>query len=214
MRIYQDLVIDGEPEAVQATLSGITDALRDGWVRDREIENNLSKHGPRYYCFTCTAAGQRRAACLSLVEKSHYHLTIANITPLGTRRKLSPKEYNDILRELAREFARPVAQANGVMVTATSDVLTVDNALPADVAAKLRRFSNSANKSSAAGHPVDRERWLAFIVAAHGTETPLSSGELRRLLMEELGWSEPVADALSADYASAREVLDYYDESR
>ncbi|HEY9294904.1 MAG TPA: hypothetical protein VIQ31_00775 [Phormidium sp.] len=78
----------------------------------------------------------------------------------------------------------------------------------------LRTFSDAANKSAAASHPADRERWYAFIVAAHKEKPSLEPHSLYQLLIKQ-GWSEKVASQLVEDqYLIAIGILEYYDSHR
>ena len=89
--------------------------------------------------------------------------------------------------------------------------VTIDDIVSELVAKKLKIFSAVANKSTGAAHPLDRRRWMDFLVEAHRSETDLSPSMLRRWMCEVEGWSEDIASELTCDYETSRELLNYYD---
>jgi hypothetical protein len=83
-----------------------------------------------------------------------------------------------------------------------------------DTAELLRRFSACANKGTGASHPLDRDRWNAFVVAAHHDGSRTDASDLRRWLIEVDGWAPEVADQLTVEYEYGRELLAYADGHR
>lgn len=78
----------------------------------------------------------------------------------------------------------------------------------------LRSFSDLANKGTGAGHPLDAERWHAFIFHAHATNVEISGDLFMSALIDDFGWHEKGADNLHSQYLAFREILQEYDEWR
>ena len=75
----------------------------------------------------------------------------------------------------------------------------------------LRSFSTLANKSTGSAHPLDEQRWFAFIIAVHKDGSPLDAGTLGRWLIEDEAWPEDSAHTLTIEYEVARSLLKAYD---
>src|SRR5262245_16412719 len=86
--------------------------------------------------------------------------------------------------------------------------------LTPEAAEKLRVFCAVANKRSGSSHPVDRERWYNFIVAAHEGGTEFSASTLARWLVEEGCWDDETAEKLAIEYEFARGLLAFSGRER
>ena len=91
---------------------------------------------------------------------------------------------------------------------------SLDEWFSPSTAQALRRFSNSANKSTGASHPRDQERWMEFLISAHHDGSDIDSDLLYRWLHEVEGWQEDGARDLLMDYDFARTLLGHYDQHR
>ena len=98
-------------------------------------------------------------------------------------------------------------------VRVTSDEAAITDWISSDAADLLEYFSNLANMSTGAGHPLDFQRWARFLVQAHKEGAALHSSFLSRWLIEELRWPADHANDLARDYQFARDLLKVYDES-
>jgi hypothetical protein len=57
--------------------------------------------------------------------------------------------------------------------------------------------------------PQDKERWLAFIAAAHQEKSQLNASTLRRWLVEVEGWSPEIAEQLAGEYSFGADLLKF-----
>lgn len=203
MKVFQDLTIRGDHAAITQWLEAVSAAIAPPWRRDGKREREL----PGYYSFAREGTEGIPHATLYLIDRPG-GAELANIVPFGE--SLSIAQYNAILREFHDQYAAPLARNVGLELNLTRDTYTLEEAFPADVLQKLRRFSDVANKSTGAGHPLDYERWMEFLVAAHEARVDTDEGTLRRFLEEEFGWPEEGAAELASDYRSAMDLLRFY----
>ena len=90
----------------------------------------------------------------------------------------------------------------------------LDDWLPRAAADALRRFSSLANKATGSSHPSDRERWFAFLIAAHCDRGSLNAGRLERWLIESERWPIESAQGLAVEYELALDLLEEYDRKK
>lgn len=208
MQVFRELYIRGEPDQLAATVDGITASLSGGWSRDPDLEQRLQHQisAQRAYCFQCEKQGRRRAATLFLTEKDPTTYSVVNIVPDEDPR-LSYFDYNCILEEFFRLFVEPAAARTGASAELTDADADLERWMTPQTADKLRAFCQVANKRTGARHPVDRERWFDFIVAAHREGSELTSSTLARWLQEVGGWDADRSDELAIEYERARKLL-------
>lgn len=138
---------------------------------------------------------------------------VSNIVPRNVG-ELGITKYNAILRDFVARIAEPAARTGGFEVELSSPHQSLDDWLDAEPAAALRRFSRLANKSTGAAHPMDRDRWYAFLIATHHASKRPDTDLLVRWLVEVEHWSEDKAHELAIDYEFALGLLEQYDHSR
>jgi|688.fasta_scaffold721214_2 hypothetical protein len=215
MKDYKELKLIGTPESLSTLLSDISSEPLDGWMRNRDLEKRLPADGLRsgFYCFTCDEKTVRRSAHLWLAPKNdaeYYYVT--NIIP-NQGDRLSFDDYNEVLSSFAIRL-RASKLSNNVQVIEEGGSLFLDSFLSQEVLTRLRRFSGAANKATGSAHHYDKERWFAFVVAAHSESSGLHSSDLLRWLLEEEHWPEDQALELVIEYEQQRSLLEYYDKTR
>jgi hypothetical protein len=99
-------------------------------------------------------------------------------------------------------------------VVLTSADQTIEDWTDLATASALKCFSSLANKSTGRSHPLDEERWLDFIIAAHRGGRPLDPEQLSRWLIQVERWSDYIAQDLASDYSMGMALLDRYDRTR
>jgi hypothetical protein len=216
MQVFRDLLILGGAEQLAATVAEVERSLAGAWTRDRAEEEQMQSLATRSqptYCFSCATEGGRPAATVFLTEKAPGVLYASNIVP-QSKHQLSHGEYNGILEEFCDRFVRPAAGRVGARVDLTATEVALEHWLPPAAAEKLRTFSAAANKSTGSAHPLDRERWNDFVIAAHEGRSRLDSSTLRRWLIEIEGWASEVADQLAIEYEFGRELLAFAESRR
>ena len=212
MLTLRDLKLIVNSDKLKLVVTGIEELLNNGWIRDKQKETDwLSHAGIEFYCFTCSQTNERRACNLFLSTGEDGYLHVTTIMP-GDGSSLSYSEYNHVLEEFHQLFLMPVGQKLDIRIVFPEAERSINNSMSPELATLLHTFSNAANKSSGASHPLDEKRWYAFLVAAHQEKSLLDVPTLRQLL-EEDGWGEEEALELSTNYESARSLLRYYEEA-
>jgi hypothetical protein len=217
MKVFRELFIRGDSARLDAVAEDIGRSLTDGWTRDADAEahmRSVAVGGRRkVYCFACPRRSRRPAATIFLLNKDPGPLFVANIVP-HEKHELSYEEYNTIMEDFFRLFAEPAAERNGARAEMTEPQADLERWLPGGVADKLRVFCSIANKRTGSSHPMDRERWYNFLVAAHEANADLNAPTLARWLTEAGGWDDEMAERLAIEYEFARGLLSYANGER
>ena len=152
-------------------------------------------------------------AILLLIEDGHGELKLSSIVPRELK-KLSIRQANDLLEEFSQRFLEPCAKSLGIEVVLTDRVKDLSHWLSVGALRRFRRFSDGANRRAGYLLPIDRERWLEFVLTAHGEGSKLDADTLRRWLIEIEGWSPEVAERLAGEYAFGSELLSFSESHR
>jgi hypothetical protein len=215
MEVFREMYLRGEPDKLAETMDEIERRLTTGWTRDRDAEESLMSVGVEYgdtycYIFRTVEGGHLPIASLFISEMDREPgvLHVSNISPREVG-QLSIGEYNAILEDFHERFARPSAQTMGVTIELTEEEADLRRWLSEAAAIKLRTFCKLANRGTGGAHPLDRNRWLDFVVSAHREGSRLEAATLRRWLIEVEGWYPEVADRLAGEYEFSGEVLTF-----
>ena len=138
---------------------------------------------------------------------------VVNIVPRKVK-ELSAHRYNNALEDFISRVARPAADVAGYDIETTSAQQGLDDWVDDHVAEALRQFSGCANKATGSSHPADRNRWFAFLLAAHHNRGSLDADRLKRWLVEGEGWSERRAEDLVMEYEFGLALLRKHDHNR
>jgi hypothetical protein len=217
MKIFRELFIRGEPARLDAVADDIGRSLTEGWTRDAEAEAHMRSTAVsgrrKVYCFACPKRPRLPAATVFLLNKDPGTFYVANIVP-HEKHELSHEEYNAIVEDFFRRIAEPAAGRNGAQAEMTEPQADLERWLPQEAADKLRLFCSIANKRTGSSHPMDRERWYDFIVAAHEADADFSASTLARWLAEAGGWDDELAKRLAIEYEFARGLLAFANGER
>lgn len=213
MKMHRELEARTTPETASRLLDALDERLPAGWRRGSELEaelGSLAGGTDDMRCYVCTATSKRDSAALWVSVRERGTVWVSNIVP-HEKSELSIEEYNRILEEFANLVLGPAAHALGIPVELSADEPTLEDLACPEPASRLRQFARAANKFSGAAHPLDRQRWNRFVIAAHEADSPLSAEDLGRWLVEVEGWPEDVAHRLTIEYESARSLLKDHD---
>lgn len=214
MKVFQDLFIRGTPEALINIINEIEVHLDEGWTREHDREKSLSdKSAMKWYAFHCHKKENRPAAFLCITENDKNELYVPNIVPEELT-QLSYDQYNGILQEFTRRFVSPAAKATGVHFELSDSEKSIVEWLPPAAIEALRRFYGCANISTGIAHPNDEKRWNEFIVIAHKIGVRIDGFTFKRVLIEDEGWQEEIADKLSSDFERSISLLNFYDQNQ
>lgn len=139
-------------------------------------------------------------------------VSIVNIVPMpesGTSH-LKYTEYNRLLGVFRDKVFEFIKKQDGNLIFENSEDYTIDEIIPLSFSA----LNTWLNGSPLSGHPLDENRWYAFIVALHTNHEQLSIGDFETYIQEKYGWSENVIESFSLKLESQLDLLEYYDEHR
>lgn len=203
VKIFRELTVFGEPDALESVISKTESGLTDGWFRDRESETKFQLLcRERAFCFLCRAKAERPEVAL-VMSLGGRRLTVTNIVPNG--QKLSVGQYNSILAEFYLKFLHPEALEAGLAIELSSDERTIEEAFGSTALELLRKFSRCANKSMT--HPADRNRWLDFLISLHDHSNRDYALDLLAKWLREDGWSAEKASRLVSECEFALDLL-------
>lgn len=214
MKVYRDLEISIQQElTTDDFVREMENQLGSKWQRNVEQEREFAEHalGNEAKAFIFEYLETPKAG-LFLFDDSSGPLRVTNIVPKETG-KLSRDQYNGILSDFAKAAEKVKESGYAVVVSLGKEQEMLADYFAPEVVEKLERFSVAANKTTGRGHPLDNERWLGFVIAAHLNHAK-GSEPLKTLLEEELDWPAEKAWDLASDFQDAIELLRAYDEYR
>ncbi|MGB8888610.1 MAG: hypothetical protein WCC87_17910 [Candidatus Korobacteraceae bacterium] len=209
MEIYADLKITGE-DNLEQFLESLGDTLPEGWSRNHKAEAGLSVPPKwRQYCFHCDSRAGRIAGDVWVSCSLQEGAYVSNVLPGGETglSSLTPAQYHEILESFRDEVLLPVTRGKHLQVYLGDYTVDIEHWLSEDSAKLLRGFSRLANKSTGSSHPLDRKRWLDFVITAHREHSTLHADELGRWLVESEGWTDDMAEHLAVQYQFGRDLL-------
>lgn len=211
MKVFRELYLTGAPTDEGKLIEALEANLPRGWSRALDFEQRLNDDShSRAYCFTCTAEEGRQAAALYLMPRTERSgLYVSNIVP-QIEFSLDKDQYNAILSEFYRGAAAPAATATGWSAEITNDERPIEHWLGAEAAERLQSFSRLANKATGAAHPLDAERWQAFLISAHRARASFDAALLNEWLRGQK-WGDEEASRLAVEYEQGRDLLGAYD---
>ena len=213
IEVFQELYLrhSNGPEAVR---DAVLKHLSHRWVHRPEREDEIRQSGEvEVIALERPPIGDNRGVSLWMFEDKDGRYKVSNIVPLK-HGDLGTKGYNDALKDFVRAVVRPAADESHLEYDLSSGLESIDDWADQDTAAALKRFSSLANKSTGRGHPMDGDRWIAFLLAAHHKNSSLNSEQLARWLVEVERWPSDIANELASEYDLSRSLLSKYDESR
>lgn len=101
----------------------------------------------------------------------------------------------------------PIVRGTGLHLDILSERFDISDYVSEPVHKLLRAFSDIASKDGAALHPLDRDRWIEFIIAAHRERADWVASQMEKWLVSE-GWSHDAAERLAAEYEFACALLE------
>ena len=208
-KVFRELKVYGEPEALDGVIAGIEKRLADGWSRDRESEENLPGDGTqsRFFLFARCAGAEGPAIRLAMRAEGR-QLSVTNVMPAEVG-FLSCTQYNSALVEFFLRFLHPAASEAGLRIELSPDERSFESEYGSQAVKLLRRFSVLANKSSR--HSADERRWMDFLIHVHHHRPHRDYGFalLAQWLIDD-GWSEDKTRELISECEFALDLLSVY----
>lgn len=213
MKQFKDFVAIGQNSELLKLIHLATDKPPRNWTRDLGREKQLrsisTDDDDRTFVFMRKAGSPRPSGALFVMLRSD-RLEITNVVPL-TYGSLTHDQYNSIVDEFAAHCRKLVLAAGlDITVSLSEDVVAMSALMSDNAWTLLQRFASLANPSSGSAHPMDFERWVAFIIRAHNDQAALDSETLARWLVEDRDWADDVAYSLGSEYSFGRRLLAAY----
>lgn len=215
LEVFQDLNLRSSGPPIALIRSEILSAVKSPWRHEGSREEEMKRSATSaqdMIVLARDAFDEVDESCLVLWEDTGGY-RVSNIVPRNIH-ELGISKYNAVLRDFVVRVAKPAAMGGAFTIVQTSDSQSIDDWIDAISVDRLRRFSNLANKSTGASHPLDQERWFAFLIQTHESGSQLDPGHLARWLRESEGWPDDTAHDLARDYEFARALLKQYDSTR
>ena len=204
------LVITGSRSGLEALIEAMTRLGHADWHRDRDAEalDAESGLGDPMYCFRCRATETHRSARVWM-HLGEDQLTEVNVIPVEDRR-LERSQGEAVLDAFVAEVLDPSLEGTGLHLERRlpNDLATYLTELPRK---RLSLFAKLANKGMP--HPLDKERWYDFVIAAHSENSELPPSVLEEWLRTQ-GWAEEAACDLAIEYEQERTILAQYDRTK
>ena len=178
------------------------------WSRAADVER-VADLARRYSVFLRAEADNIPAALLHLLAAAR-RVYVANIVPVDPG-GLTMEQYNRILVEFAERFGQAAALDLGLTLNIGSDVVDLGEELDSNTFSALLAFSRGSTRSTGSSHPLDRERWYAFLVQLHRSGGELGTGVLQEFLIRD-GWSESVTWDLVIQFEFGMGLLRYVEQ--
>jgi hypothetical protein len=215
LEVFQDLLLRGPTEGHvklrQALIGRAAGPWRHAAAREPDIAA-LASRDADIIAFEREGDGGVEPVALVLWSCDDGY-KVTNVVPQKVG-ELGRRRYNIALQDFVENVARPAAAEAGFTVETSPATQGLDDWLPRQAGDALRRFSGLANKETGSLHPMDRQRWFNFLLAAHHSRGSLDAQRLVRWLTEIEGWSGEKALDLAVEYDFAMDLLDEYDRNR
>jgi len=212
MKVFRDLYVFADANTMADVVAEMEKTCPVGWSRDKAAEGRaqafLISSGRINYCFACKSEKRRPAATVTLLQKDPETFYVSNIVP-REQHQLEHDEYNAVLEDFYEKVLKPQAERAKLRHSFSGAEAGLERWMNQRTAELLRSFSAGANRGTGASHPSDRERWNAFMLSAHWTDSKLYPSALARWLVEVEEWSPVIAEQLALEYESGRRLLSY-----
>ena len=210
MKTYGKLSIDLHGMSPEKFGNLAETSATGGWVRDRSKDEEMRQYGDgAWFTFSLTGHETLPPAFLFITQKdSTGTLYVPNVLS-PARDRLNYEEYNQILRSFAEAVLVLLESQSAIEFSLDDMEIDLAKKLPQQVYDCLCLFSQAANKKTGSSHPLDLERWLAFLVVIDETQVELDSHTLARWLVEVEGWEDEQASRLAEEYEFGRELLQH-----
>ncbi len=214
IEVFRDLHLRGPRDRRDALRAHLLGSLRAPWSFDEARSDSIRRNAVSaddVVLLRRDGSSDLPAAGLTLWGTAEGY-SVPNVVPLEPG-ELSRRVYNLIVEEFARIYLEPIAAAHGFTVEMTAATQTLEDWISEPSSSALKRFSTLANKSTGASHPLDEQRWFAFILSAHRNRDDLDASRLAEWLSKVEGWDQDSAHALAGEYERALALLDYVDQN-
>ena len=210
MKTFRNLYIHLNGVDIETFSNGLERQSKVPWVRRKDKEEELGGMGDKAICFEAKKGTSVKPAALFIFPKEGETWWVSNIVPTEVS-ELTHDQYNAALENFFESILQPAIKDSPISAELTSNEVSVGSVAGVEVEKALVRFSNLANKSTRGSHPLDRKRWLEFLILAHESGSELYTDLVIHTLVE-LGWSEEAAIELGIQFEFSQDLLSYKQE--
>jgi hypothetical protein len=214
MKAHRDLRVTGTADSLGRLMEVLSRSLPEGWVRDGSREKKVRDEIPGsyrpQYCFVSLPTGDTPSAEIWFAGKGDSQLYVSAIVSRG--RNMTLEECNALIMEFHDSVLAPEASRAGLHIDVEPEEQGPENWMTTPTAKLLRSFSGIAKGSHSRSHPLDTERWIMFLIAAHRENAEVNATGLAEWLMHE-GWGHDAASSLAIEYDLVRDLLKTYDKA-
>ncbi len=204
MKTFRELQIAVDEANTEKFITAMDAVLANGWTRKEATEDPV---GGWHVYYVCEARGERPKALLAIYRKDDRLLYVSNIVPSETS-ELTHDQYNMVLMDFHDNILRKLEIDFPVTILASGDQRRIEDLMSSDTFKLLRSFSGLANKSTGSAHPMDRDRWYAFLIAVNRENSTLNTHDLMRWLTEVEKWPERTAHDLVIEFEFAKGLFE------
>lgn len=213
IEVFQELYM-WHSNGSAAVRNAVLKHLSHYWVHRPEREEEIRTPGEtEVIALERSPTGDSPGVSLWMFEERDGRYKVSNIVPLK-HGDLGTTGYNDALKDFVRAVVSPAAEEFHLEYDLSSGMKSIGDWADQDTVVALKRFSTLANKSTGRSHPMDGDRWTAFLLVAHRKNSLLNSEQLSRWLVEVERWPSEIANELASEYDLSRSLLSKYDEIR
>ncbi|MEQ5123085.1 hypothetical protein [Morganella morganii] len=212
MEVFQQLTISPKV-SFDIFRSKLINNLPDGWNHDLNREGSL-----RDDVLSNEDVIVLHRKSIDYVDESLLILwqnesvySITNIIPCNIG-ELGVSNYNIILDDFVEKVIIPLEKQDILSFTKTTKFKGIDDWFDTSTAVALKLFSRTANKTTGIAHPLDRSRWIDFIIKAHKSNSVITSDELLYWLTKVEDWPFDEANELVINYEFSWDLLSEYDK--
>lgn len=197
MKIYKELYIYGNRQALEQFQTEIHKNMGDDWVKPQP--DDLLKDYILIDYVGRDLEPSRIAIYYNADELKEDYIRVVNIIPLK-KSQLSIEEYNKILDKFYCDIVKPYGEMHKEIVIEkpTTDEFDPLKYISVDALQKLRFFCNAANKTTGSSHPCDEERWYDFICQTVVDNKVFDYDTLYNFLIDKEYWGEKESDIIAA----------------
>jgi hypothetical protein len=216
MKKFMDLIIESNDLGLLKNILGqIIEELRGNWEFRKDLIQesliNINKAHEEIGCFEyADKYGERVFVWMVILENE---LKIVNIVTTGVT-SLTHDEYNRILNLFYRQCIDPVIRNKEVRLTITASVDEIKKLAGDFTYEALLNWVQNYNPGIRNSDSNDFARWADFVCIAFDEGSQLSSGLLKRWLIEERRWRDDEATKqVAVNYGFCLSLLEHYDEN-
>ena len=146
------------------------------------------------------------------VNAEAQEVSVVNIVPMPESgiSHIDCVEYNLLLDRFRDKVFASINSLSGNTIRENTEDYTIKDIIPLSFDA-LNAWLNGFPLSA---HPMDTNRWYAFIVALHSNNEYISTEDFGKYIREEYGWSDEDVEEFSLKLEAQIGLLEYYDRHR